>query len=126
MLVAFVGLISGYDGGFEFKSGETYPETVPFTAMRIYLALFGAAMVPLAWYTAKELHFSPRARHLVTLMVLFGMKSSNSRLRFAHSILLLDNAWLTISKFILLDSLLLFYTCTTIYTLALFHNQQYR
>lgn len=81
MLVAFVGLISGYDGGFEFKSGETYPETVPFTAMRIYLALFGAAMVPLAWYTAKELHFSPRARHLVTLMVLFGMRSLDLQLR---------------------------------------------
>jgi len=72
MLVGFVGLISGYDGSFEFKSGEAYPESVPFTAMRIYLALFGAAMVPIGWYTAKELRLSMRARHIVTLMVLFG------------------------------------------------------
>ncbi|KAF8321170.1 glycosyltransferase family 39 protein [Clavulina sp. PMI_390] len=108
MLVALVGLLSGYDGSYDFKSGEAYPDNVPFTSMRIMLAMFGAAMVPLGWYTAKELHLSWRARHLITLMVLF------------------DNAWLTISKFILLDSLLLFFTCTTIYTLALFHNQQYR
>jgi dolichyl-phosphate-mannose-protein mannosyltransferase len=85
MLVAFVGLISGYDGSFEFKSGETYPESVPFTAMRIYLALFGAAMVPIGWYTAKELHLSMRARHIVTLMVLFGEYLVRGRVVFGFS-----------------------------------------
>lgn len=72
MLVAFVGLLSGFDGNYEFKSGETYPDSVPYQAMRVWLSMFGAAMVPLAWYTATELHFSMRSRHLVTLMVLFG------------------------------------------------------
>ncbi|KAF8337565.1 glycosyltransferase family 39 protein [Cantharellus anzutake] len=108
MLVAFVGLISGYDGSFEFKSGDQYPSGLPYVAMRVYLALFGVAMIPLGWLTASELHFSYRARHLVTWMVLF------------------DLAWLTISRFILLDSLLLCFTCTTVYFLTKFHNQQYR
>jgi dolichyl-phosphate-mannose-protein mannosyltransferase len=73
MLVAFVGLISGFDGNYEFKSGETYPANIPYQAMRVWLSMFGAAMVPLGWYTASELHFSMKARHLVTLMVLFGV-----------------------------------------------------
>ena len=75
MLVGLVGLLSGYDGSFEFESGATYPENVPFTAMRIMLATFGVAMVPLAWYTALELGLSRRACHLITLMVLCGMLS---------------------------------------------------
>jgi dolichyl-phosphate-mannose-protein mannosyltransferase len=72
MLVAFVGLLSGYDGSFEFKSGEQYPSNVPYVTMRILLSFFGMAMIPLGWYTAKELHFSLRARHLVAFMALFG------------------------------------------------------
>ncbi|KAF7793201.1 hypothetical protein EIP86_004310 [Pleurotus ostreatoroseus] len=55
MLVGLAGLLSGYDGSFEFKSGETYPDTVPYVAMRVMMAMFGVGMVPLSWYTAVEL-----------------------------------------------------------------------
>ncbi|KAG8746504.1 Protein O-mannosyltransferase 2 [Ceratobasidium sp. 414] len=107
MLVGLAGLLSGYNGGFEFKSGEKYPDTVPYVTMRVMLALFGVAMVPLAWFTAKELRFTNRACHLVTIMTLC------------------DLAWLCISRFILLDSMLLFFTCTTVFCLTKFVNQQY-
>ncbi|KAJ7036855.1 glycosyltransferase family 39 protein [Mycena alexandri] len=108
MLVGLVGFLAGYDGQFDFKSGEAYPENVPFVAMRMMLASFGVGMVPLGWYTAVELGMSQWASHLVALMVL------------------LDVGWLCISRFILLDSMLLFFTVLTVFCLAKFHNQQPR
>ena len=73
MLVGLAGLLTGYDGNFEFKSGELYPESVPYVAMRVMMATYGVALVPLGWYTAVELGLSPWACHLVALMVLCGM-----------------------------------------------------
>lgn len=58
MLVGLAGLLAGYDGSFEFKSGEAYPDNVPYVAMRVMMAMFGVAMVPLGWYTAVELGMS--------------------------------------------------------------------
>jgi dolichyl-phosphate-mannose-protein mannosyltransferase len=72
MLVGLAGVLSGYNGGFEFKSGETYPDTVPYTAMRVMLASFGVMLVPIAWWTAGELGWSRYTRHWVTLCVLLG------------------------------------------------------
>ncbi|KAF7330198.1 Glycosyltransferase family 39 protein [Mycena venus] len=108
MLVALAGFLAGYDGSFEFKSGELYPETVPFVTMRMILATFGVLMVPLGWYTAIELGMSQWACHLVALMVL------------------LDVGWLCISRFILLDSMLLFFIVFTVFCLTKFNNQQSR
>ncbi|KAF9258911.1 glycosyltransferase family 39 protein [Marasmius fiardii PR-910] len=106
MLVGLAGLLSGYDGSFDFKSGVEYPENVPYVAMRVMLATFGVGMVPLAWFTSVELGLSLWGCHLVTLMVLF------------------DIGWLVISRFILLDSMLLFFTFLTVFCLTKFHNQQ--
>lgn len=106
MLVGLAGALSGYNGSFDFPSGAVYPDHVPFTSMRVMLALPGVAMVPLAWGTAQEFGFSYYTRHLAALMTLCDM------------------AWLVISRFILLDSMLLFFTFTTVYFLACFHNQQ--
>ncbi|KAJ7614913.1 glycosyltransferase family 39 protein [Roridomyces roridus] len=108
MLVGLAGLLAGYDGSFEFKSGEDYTDEVPYVAMRMMLASFGAAMVPLGWYTAVELGMSQWAAHIVALMVL------------------LDVGWLCISRFILLDSMLLFFTVLTVFCMTKFHNQRTR
>ena len=72
MLVGLAGLLSGYNGGFDFKSGVEYPADVPYTAMRVMLASFGVALVPIAWWTAGELGWSKYARHWVTICVLCG------------------------------------------------------
>ncbi|KIK71186.1 glycosyltransferase family 39 protein [Collybiopsis luxurians FD-317 M1] len=106
MLVGLAGLLSGYNGGFDFKSGAEYPPEVPYVAMRVMLATFGVGMVPLGWFTAVELGMTQWAAHLVTLMVLF------------------DVGWLCISRFILLDSMLLFFTFLAVFCLSKFHNQQ--
>ncbi|RPA82888.1 putative dolichyl-phosphate-mannose--protein mannosyltransferase [Ascobolus immersus RN42] len=104
MLVGLSGLLAGYNGSFEFKSGDTYPPEVNYTFMRIFNATFGALCVPLAYYTCKEMRWTKGATWLVTLMVLC------------------ENSYATISRFILLDSMLLFFTFTTMLCFARFHN----
>ncbi|KAK3397180.1 dolichyl-phosphate-mannose-protein mannosyltransferase 2 [Sordaria brevicollis] len=106
LLVGLSGLLAGYNGSFEFKSGETYPEEINYTFMRQFNAFWGAICVPLAYYTAKELRFKLPAVWLVTLMVLC------------------ENSYTTISRFILLDSMLLFGTVSTTLCWAKFHNQR--
>lgn len=122
MLVGLAGLLSGYNGGFEFKSGNEYPADVPYTAMRILLASFGVMLVPLAWWTAGGLGWSKYTRHWVTICVLCG-KSRRRSVRGGR--LMLDIGWLCISRFILLDSMLLFFTFTTTLGLVKFHNQRH-
>ncbi|KAG0237666.1 Protein O-mannosyltransferase 2 [Actinomortierella wolfii] len=107
MLVGLSGVLAGYDGSFEFKSGESYPEGLNFWFMRIFNAFFGAVMVPFAYYTAREMQFSVIASSLAATMVLF------------------DNAYLTISRFILLDSMLLSSTCLVVYCLVKFRNERW-
>lgn len=107
MLVGLSGLLAGYNGSFEFKSGEKYPEDLNYTYMRLFNCAFGALCVPLAYFTAKELHFKRPTVWLVTLMVLC------------------ENSYTTISRFILLDSMLLFFTFTTVFCWASFHNQRH-
>ena len=126
MLVGLAGLLSGYDGSFDFKSGAEYPANVPYVAMRVMLATFGVGMVPLAWYTAVELGMSLWACHLTALMVLFGMSCVQTIVRFSRLTRMADIAWLCISRFILLDSMLLFFTFLTVFCLTKFHNQQYQ
>ncbi|KIW13463.1 hypothetical protein PV08_08651 [Exophiala spinifera] len=106
MLVGLSGYLAGYNGSFEFKSGETYPEHVNYTFMRIFNALFGAVTIPLTYYTARELNFKRPAVWLMTLMVLC------------------ENSYATISRFILLDSMLLCFTFTTVLCWARFHRLQ--
>lgn len=72
MLVGLSGLLAGYDGSFEFKSGDVYPSTVNYTFMRLFGAFFGALMVPLAYFTAVEFKFSRNAAVLAATMVLLG------------------------------------------------------
>ncbi|TGZ79630.1 glycosyltransferase family 39 protein [Ascodesmis nigricans] len=106
MLVGLSGYLAGYNGSFEFKSGEHYPPELNYTFMRVFNAAFGALCIPLAYFTAKQLKFTKPAVWLVTLMVLC------------------ENSYATISRFILLDSMLLFFTFTTIFCYAKFHNLQ--
>jgi dolichyl-phosphate-mannose-protein mannosyltransferase len=65
-------MLASYAGDFEFKSGEKYPDNVNYAVMRIFLAMFGAFMVPFAYFTGLELKFSQRASFLAALMVLCG------------------------------------------------------
>ena len=104
MLVGLSGLLAGYNGSFEFKSGEKYPEELNYTFMRLFNSAFGAVCVPLAYFTAKEMNFRRSTVWLVSMAVLF------------------ENSYATISRFILLDSMLLCFTFTTVLCWARFHR----
>ncbi|KAJ3119046.1 Protein O-mannosyltransferase 2 [Phlyctochytrium bullatum] len=106
MLLGLSGAFVGYNGSFQFESGQKYPEHVNYTGMRVFSALFGAFIVPIAYATGIELRFSAPASIFMTAMVL------------------LDLALLNISRFILLDSMLIFFTCTSAYCLVSFRNRQ--
>ncbi|KAJ5959059.1 uncharacterized protein N7479_006209 [Penicillium vulpinum] len=106
MLVGLSGYLAGYNGSFEFKSGEKYPEDVNYTFMRAFNAAFGIICIPLAYYTARELNLRRPTVWLISLMVLC------------------ENSYATISRFILLDSMLLCFTFTTTMCWARFHRLQ--
>ncbi|KAF9195111.1 Protein O-mannosyltransferase 2 [Haplosporangium sp. Z 11] len=106
MLVGLSGALAGYNGSFAFESGAKYPE-INYGFMRIFNAFFGAIMVPFAYFTAQELRMSRVACIFAAILVLF------------------DNAYLTISRFILLDSMLLSATCFVLFCLTKFKNERH-
>ncbi|ORX71974.1 PMT-domain-containing protein [Linderina pennispora] len=92
MLVGLSEILTGFDGSFRFPSGETYPENVNYRFLRIFNASFGVPLAPFAYVTLRNLGCSMNAALLGGLLVCF------------------DNALCTISRFILLDAMLLCFT----------------
>ncbi|KAI5955038.1 PMT6 [Candida jiufengensis] len=104
LLVALSGYIAGYKGDFAFESGLQYPETMNYTVMRIFNCMFGILVTPMAYRTTVLLGFSQYTCWFISLMVIFEQMS------------------LTLSKFILLDSMLLFFVVFTFFGLINLHN----
>ena len=71
MLNGLAGYLAGYDGSFKFESGAAYPGNY-FILMRVFNAVFGALMVPLAYYTGIQLRFSHSASILLAVLILTG------------------------------------------------------
>ncbi|KAI9349029.1 Dolichyl-phosphate-mannose-protein mannosyltransferase-domain-containing protein [Obelidium mucronatum] len=105
MLGLFANFV-GFDGLFEFDSGATYPNTLYYTPIRACCAILAAATVPLAYLTGLELHLSQDAAVFLGVMALT------------------DVATLVLSRFILLDPLLLFFTSLSLFSLFRFRNFQ--
>ncbi|KAG0288709.1 Protein O-mannosyltransferase 2 [Linnemannia gamsii] len=103
MLIGLSGFLAGYDGSFDFASGATYPD-INYRFMRLFNATFGVVMVPFAFWTARELHMSRTAS------------------TFAAAMVLMDNAYLAISRYILLDSMLLSSIFFVVLCLTKFRN----
>lgn len=105
MLVGFSGYLAGYNGSWEFPSGEVYPDYLDYVKMRIFNSTFSALCVPLAYFTLKELGFNRKTVWLFTLMNVFEL------------------SYVTLAKFILLDSMLLFFTVSSFFCFSRFHNE---
>ncbi|SCU84749.1 LANO_0C02278g1_1 [Lachancea nothofagi CBS 11611] len=106
MLVGLSGFIAGYNGSWDFPSGEEFPDYLDYVKMRIFNATFSALCVPVAYFTAKAIGFSLPTVWLFTILVIF------------------ENSYATLGRFILLDSMLLFFTVLAVYCFVMFHNQR--
>ncbi|KAL6451768.1 PMT6 Dolichyl-phosphate-mannose--protein mannosyltransferase 6 [Candida maltosa Xu316] len=93
LLVALSGYLAGYNGDFKFDSGVVYPDDVNYVIL----------VTPLAYRTSVLLGFNQFTCWLISIMVIFEQLS------------------LTLSKFILLDSMLLFFTVFTFFGLVNLH-----
>lgn len=104
LLVGFSGYLAGFDGEFKFDSGKPFPPGRHFTHMRIFNCIFGILCTPLAYFTGLNMELSLLTTWFVSLLVALEMLS------------------LTLSKFILLDSMLLFFTVLTFFFLTKLHR----
>ncbi|KAJ2796696.1 Protein O-mannosyltransferase 2, partial [Coemansia helicoidea] len=104
MLVALAEVVAGHNGSFRFSSGAAYPAHVNYTLMRMQMAMYGVALAPLAYLTCLHLHMSRPMAVLAACFVLF------------------DNAICVMSRFILLDQPLLFFTALTLLSAAAFQH----
>merc|ERR1712223_1896157 len=98
LMIAFSGYISGFEGGsFGFdKIGSSYPEDVPYVVLRLVPAVFGALLTPTVFLILSELQAIAYAGYLDSFMVVF------------------DTALLTQSRFILLESLMIFFAMMSV------------
>lgn len=113
MLIALVAWLSGFNGQFDFKEiGKDYltgaDTPVPYVAMRSLCALMGVATVPLAYLTLRALSLRATTALVGAMMVTF------------------ENALITQSRFVLLDSPLIFFTALTTYAWVSFCNEEKR
>ncbi|KAF9570639.1 Protein O-mannosyltransferase 2 [Mortierella alpina] len=107
MLVAFSGVLAGYNGCFSFDAGKEYPD-INYGFMRLFNASFGVMAIPIAYWTAREL------------------RMSKTGATFAATMVMLDNAYVLISRYILLDSMLLAATAFVVLCLTKFRSAQNR
>lgn len=96
---ACVGYLFSYDGWFNFdKIGASYHDSdVPYVAMRSVSAFFGTFTVLLIYFILVEMNFSYQTCFLGVCMIMF------------------DNALITQSRLIVLDSQIIFYILATCY-----------
>ncbi|KAJ2714034.1 Protein O-mannosyltransferase 2 [Coemansia spiralis] len=106
MLVGLSELLAGHNGTFTFKGD--YPPYVNYTFMRCFVALFGIGLAPLAYLTCHQLNMRRGACALASLFVI------------------LDNGLCVMSRFILLDEPLLFFTAAVLCSVAGFQNTRHQ
>ncbi|XP_066257536.1 protein O-mannosyltransferase 1 [Euwallacea similis] len=92
-LIALAAYIAGFDGKCKFdRIGSSYSDSVPLVALRFIPAFFGSLIIPTTYH----------------LMLEIGVSEWTSI--FAAFLFLFDNALLAQSRFILMESMLLFFS----------------
>ncbi|KAG7282452.1 hypothetical protein CRUP_018169, partial [Coryphaenoides rupestris] len=108
MLIGLAGYVTGYDGTFPFvKPGDKY-EHHNFWGMRGFCAALGSSLPVFAYFIALEL------------------SRSNSAALIAASLLIFDTGSITISQYILLDPILMFFIMGAVLSMVKFNQQRSR
>ena len=112
MLIGLAGKLTGYNGTFAFnKPGDKYGDH-NYLGMRVFCATLGALIIPFSFIIIWELTHSLSASFLAASLITFGNCSSlyNVGIRsFLVSLCISDVGLLTLSQYILLDPILLFF-----------------
>ncbi|XP_063287375.1 protein O-mannosyl-transferase 1 [Pelobates fuscus] len=108
MLLALGGYLGGFDGNFAWnRIGAEYSSNVPVWSLRLLPAISGALCVPLTYQIVVELGFSARAGLVASILLLF------------------ENALITQSRLILLESVLIFFILLALLSFIKFcHSQE--
>ncbi|XP_041368198.1 protein O-mannosyl-transferase 1-like [Gigantopelta aegis] len=97
ILLAAAAEFGGYNGNASFdRIGAEYPPDVPVFEMRLVPAVLGSLITPLVYEIAVELRLSRWAAAI------------------AGAFILLDNALLVQSRFMLMEGMLIFFSCLSI------------
>ncbi|XP_069453273.1 protein O-mannosyl-transferase 2 isoform X5 [Ovis canadensis] len=104
MLIGLAGYLSGYDGTFLFqKPGDNY-EHHSYMGMRGFCAFLGSMLIPLAYLTVLELSRSLPAALLTAALLTF------------------DTGCLTLSQYILLDPILMFFIMAAMLSMVKYNS----
>ncbi|XP_057169377.1 protein O-mannosyl-transferase 1 isoform X2 [Ursus arctos] len=107
MLLALGGYLGGFDGNFLWnRIGAEYSSNVPVWSLRLLPALTGALSVPMAYQILLELGFSHCAAMGAALLML------------------IENALITQSRLMLLESVLIFFNLLAVLSYLKFSNSQ--
>ncbi|XP_024617915.1 protein O-mannosyl-transferase 1 isoform X4 [Neophocaena asiaeorientalis asiaeorientalis] len=107
MLLALGGYLGGFDGNFLWnRIGAEYSTNVPVWSLRLLPALAGALSVPMAYQIVWELGFSHCAAVGAALLIL------------------IENALITQSRLMLLESALIFFNLLAVLSYLKFSNSQ--
>ncbi|XP_050527645.1 protein O-mannosyl-transferase 2 isoform X4 [Daktulosphaira vitifoliae] len=107
MLIAFSGILTGYNGSFPFdKPGDKY-DGVNYLGMREFCSILGASLIPFTYISIWEMTYSLNAATLSSVFIL------------------LDVGTLTLTQYILLDPILLFFMLASFVSMCKFQSCSY-
>nr|XP_033807175.1 protein O-mannosyl-transferase 2 [Geotrypetes seraphini] len=104
MLIALAGYLSGYDGSFSFQKPGQHYGTHNYVGMRMFCALLGSCLAPFAFLTVLELSRSLFAALLTAAVIIF------------------DTGCITLSQYILLDPILMFFIMGAVLSMVKFKS----
>ncbi|XP_030298848.1 protein O-mannosyl-transferase 2 [Sparus aurata] len=108
MLIGLAGYMTGYDGTFPFvKPGDKY-EHHNYWGMRGFCAVLGSCLPVFAYLIVLELSQSHTAALITATLLIF------------------DTGSITISQYILLDPILMFFIMAAVLSMVKFNQQRYR